>query len=59
MDKLPSRTVELIQELEKIYPDRMDIDDTHTDKERFRLEGKVELIRWLKTMTGDDTLKDK
>lgn len=45
---LPRESKQLIEYLDKLYPDRMDIDDTTTDKERYRLEGKVELIRKLK-----------
>jgi hypothetical protein len=45
---VPKYTVDLIRVLDSLYPDRMDIDDTDNDKDRYRLEGKVELIRQLK-----------
>lgn len=60
MTTLPSKSIDLIQELEKMYPDRMDIDETKNEKERYRLEGKVELIRMLKAKSSTiNTLKDK
>ena len=46
--KIPRESIDLIHYLDTLYPDRMDIDDTKSDKERYRLEGKVELLRDLK-----------
>jgi hypothetical protein len=58
--EIPASSIDLIQLLKKLYPDRMDIDDTKNDKERYRLEGKVELIRLLEqNTTTSSQLKDK
>ena len=53
--EIPSTTKELIVLLDKMYPDRMDIDDTRSLRERYRLEGKVELIRFLKSCIPKNT----
>lgn len=51
MKQLPSNTVELIKELDKMFPDRMVIDQMD-ESERLKLAGKVELIRYLKYLPG-------
>ena len=40
--------MDLIKVLDELYPDRMIVNDTISDKDKLRLEGKVELIRLLK-----------
>lgn len=45
---IPSKSIDLIMVLDELYPDKMIIDDALSDKDKLRLEGKVELIRLLK-----------
>ncbi len=45
---IPSKSMDLIKVLDELYPDRMIVNDTISDKDKLRLEGKVELIRLLK-----------
>lgn len=45
---IPSKSIDLIQVLDELYPDRMVISDDVSNTEKLRLEGKVELIRLLK-----------
>lgn len=45
---IPSKSIDLIKVLDELYPDKMIIDDALSDKDKLRLEGKVELIRLLK-----------
>lgn len=47
MKNLPSNSVDLIKELDKLYPDQMITNNTD-EFERIKLAGKVELIRYLK-----------
>jgi hypothetical protein len=44
---IPSKSIDLIKVLSELYPDKMIIDDAMSDKDKLRLEGKVELIRLL------------
>jgi len=41
---IPSKSMDLIKVLDELYPDRMIVNDTISDKDKLRLEGKVELI---------------
>lgn len=45
---IPSKSIDLIMVLDELYPDKMIIGDNISDKDKLRLEGKVELIRLLK-----------
>lgn len=45
---IPSKSIDLITVLDELYPDKMIIGDDISDKDKLRLEGKVELIRLLK-----------
>lgn len=45
---IPSKSIDLIKVLDELYPDKMIIGDEMSDKDKLRLEGKVELIRLLK-----------
>ncbi|AIA83148.1 hypothetical protein AV947_gp33 [Podophage Lau218] len=48
MEKLPKNSKALIKELEKIYPDRMVVDnDTYTAFEMGKMAGVVDLLRML------------
>jgi hypothetical protein len=46
---IPSKSIDLIKVLDELYPDKMIIDDALSDNDKLRLEGKVELIRLLKS----------
>lgn len=46
---IPSKSIDLIKVLDELYPDKMIIDDAMSDNDKLRLEGKVELIRLLKS----------
>ena len=56
--KVSSYTVELIKELEVLYPDKYDVDNTLTDFERGKLAGVIELVRKLRYSIGQVTLND-
>ena len=45
---IPSKSIDLIKVLDELYPDKMMIGDDIPDRDKLRLEGKVELIRLLK-----------
>lgn len=51
MKSLPSQTVDLIKELDKLYPDQMVIDQMD-EFDRAKLAGKIELVRYLKHLQG-------
>ena len=58
MKNLPSKTVDLIKQLDKLFPDEMIIDETN-EFDRAKLAGKIELIRYLKALQGNiSTLKE-
>lgn len=46
--KVPMHSIDLIEELDKAYPDKMIVDNNMSEFERAKLAGKVELIRTLK-----------
>lgn len=45
---IPSKSIDLIKVLDELYPNKMIIGDELSDKDKLRLEGKVELIQLLK-----------
>ena len=45
---IPSKSIDLIKMLDELYPDKMIIDDAISERDKLRLEGKVELLRLLK-----------
>jgi len=44
---IPSKSIDLIKMLDELYPDKMIIDDAISERDKLRLEGKVELLRLL------------
>jgi len=44
---IPSKSIDLIKMLDGLYPDKMIIDDAISERDKLRLEGKVELLRLL------------
>ena len=54
MDKLPIRTIDLLKELERMYPDQM-VTEQLSDFERGKKAGVIELLRLLQQLknTGE------
>ena len=54
MNKLPTRTIDLLKELERLYPDQMVTEDI-SDFERGKRAGVIELLRLLQQLrnTGE------
>lgn len=48
-EQIPSKSIDLIKLLTTTYPDKMILDNSMSESERFKLAGKVELIRYLKS----------
>ncbi len=46
MDKLPTRTIDLLKELERMFPDQM-VTEQMSDFERGKKAGVIELLRLL------------
>jgi hypothetical protein len=46
MDKLPTRTIDLLSELERMFPDQM-VTEQMSDFERGKKAGVIELLRLL------------
>jgi len=59
MKQLPSNTVDLIKQLDLLYPDKMET-EYKNEFERIKLAGVVELIRYLKALQEKKPIfKDK
>ena len=41
---IPSKSIDLIMVLDELYPDKMIIGDNISDKDKLRLEGKVDSL---------------
>ncbi len=54
MDKLPTRTIDLLKELERMFPDQM-VTEQLPDVERGKKAGVIELLRLLQQLrnTGE------
>lgn len=51
MKTLPMYTVDLVKELDKLYPDTFMV-DSFVEEDYWKLAGKIELIRFLKSKSG-------
>lgn len=55
MNTLPSKTIDLIKELDKLYPDKMETNYTN-EFDRIKLAGVIELIRFLKHLRDKNNI---
>lgn len=55
MDKLPKNSLDLIKQLEEMFPDKMLVEDVDAF-DRGKLAGVIDLIRYLKHLTEVDEI---